>query len=686
MLHLLAAAVLAQSLVGTRLDLPQTTKPPVIDGTLSDPQWKAAGAKVDLGWNLRDQQPANESTSVYVLTDGKALYVAFDAQERVAIQAGQRTNDAGLGNDDRVSVYLWPDGASGFSYSFNANPAGAHTASSSENTAYAPLWRSAGTMHPGGFTVTMRIPLNAIKGTRSGAWGLQFARYVAVSQDDYVWQHNAAQGQGNEAWQIYSGFLAGIPAQTGIRPKPRIGVYGLTQFGSPAIGTFTSRVGADISLPVTSGTSLVATLHPDYSNVELDQQTIAPTAYARFYQEVRPFFTQLNNFFNNATCVGCTGQELYTPNIPTPRAGFAVEGKEGPAAFAAFDSQGVDGRDDMAQAVRLQTADTKTAFFAQHTGVTLPGFNDSNTVLNLSHDSNRGLFEYVTYGTENGTTVTDAAQAVRREAGMGLYAPNGGIYAAIRHLGSQYSPFDGLFGQSDIAGYDVNGSYTWYFKKYAFMPRQIVAVNVDRYHGTSDGLNQSDSSFAWGADVRTKWHVRAQTGSSYLRVYDGSTPSGTFAPISQNGIDLYYDYHTPTITQLSWYTGRFGPGRVDAWTRLTTLHAGERGFISLEADENTQWLDNGLLYRSWLEKGTYTYQSGANSSIGIGVRRIMGLFPVVSAADPNPYLNGWNLSLAYHVRFNQSELYFVYGDANAYRTTPRFVIKLIQYAGADKGA
>jgi hypothetical protein len=160
---------------------------------------------------------------------------------------------------------------------------------------------------------------------------------------------------------------------------------------------------------------------------------------------------------------------------------------------------------------------------------------------------------------------------------------------------------------------------------------------------------------------------------------------GTFTPVTQNGIDLSYHYHTPTVTQLSWYTGRFGPGTLDSWIRSTTLKAGSRGYISLEADDNIQWLDAGPVYHLWLEKATYTYENGSNSSIGIGVRRIIGTNPVLTNVPDNPYLNGWNLSLAYHIRFAKNELYLVYGDANAFQTAPRFVIKLIEYAGADKG-
>lgn len=666
--------------IGARVALPKVAKGPAIDGTLNDPEWKSDAVKVDLAWNLRGQQPANQPTTAYMLTDGKYLYVGFDAQQRQPSAAGQHTNDTSLNNDDSVTVFFWPNGTNGFEYSFSANPIGTRVSYSSENTAYAPQWKSAARVHDGGYTVTMRIPLDALKGAGSGTWGLQFARFIAATQDDFVWQHAQQQGFGNEGSSLYSGFLAGIPVQAALRPKPRIGIYELGQIASQSIGGSTSRIGADISVPVTAGSSFVATLHPDYSNVELDQQTIQPTAYQRFYQEVRPFFTQLQNFYNNATCVGCTGQELYTPSIPTPRSGYAVEGKQGPASFAAFDAIGIDGRRDDAEALRLTTQDKKSALFVQRVGVNLPGLRDDTTYVSASHDSLKGLFEYAGYGTESNPLITDPSQAKRREAGFGVYAPNGGIYFSLRHLGAQYSPYDGFFQQPDVAGYDLNGDYTWYYKQSAFFPRVIVAANLDRYHGSTAGLNQTDATFAAGADVEKLWHVRVQTGSSYLRLGDG-----TFTPVTQNGVDLYYHYHTPTVTQLSWYTGRFGPGRVDAWTRATTLKAGPRGYLAVEADSNVQWLDLGTRYTSWLEKATYTYENGSNSSIGIGVRRIIGQFPIVSNAYQNPYLNGWNLSLAYHVRFAHNELYMVYGDANAFQTSPRFIIKLIEYAGADKG-
>lgn len=126
----------------------------------------------------------------------------------------------------------------------------------------------------------------------------------------------------------------------------------LGQSGATAYGGTTSRLGADVALPVTPTASLVATIHPDFSNVEADQQTIAPTTFTRFFPELRPFFAQSAKFYDLTNCYGCSSNwsELYTPAIPTPRSGYQLEGTQGPFSFGGLDAVGV-GRDDNAQSV-----------------------------------------------------------------------------------------------------------------------------------------------------------------------------------------------------------------------------------------------------------------------------------------------------------------------------------------------
>mgnify|MGYP001214898083 CR=1 FL=1 len=670
-------ALAGQAYVGVHVSLPRAVVAPPIDGDLSNPAW-AQAAKIPLDFNLRNRQPADQPTTVYAITDDTYLYIAADARQREPLAATQHTNDVALENDDYFEIDLWPSGANGFTYEFSVNPIGTHNQRSSENTAYAPAWKSAGRSVAGGYQVTMRIPLAAIRSGGRESWNAQFIRFVATSQDLYEWQHSPAQQTEDETDVLYSGYLSGFSTQSANRPRARFGVYGLGEIASKSVGGSTSRLGVDLSIPLTLTSSFVATLHPDYSNVELDQQTITPTAFARQFQEVRPFFTQGANFYGNGYCVNCNAQELYTPAIPTPRDGFAIEGKQGMFSFAGFDALGFS-RNDAAQAVNFNTPDQRYSVALNHVSVNLPNFRDAVTSFNVAHNSQRGFWQYLDFGEEAGTDVTDPGLGRRREAGIGVYDQTSGIFAVLRDIGPQYSPADGYVQLPGIAGYDVNGEKTWYYKPTSFIPRIIVAANIDRYHGADGRLNQSDSGFAVGADIRPQMHVRIGTGSSYVRL-----GSGVFTPISSNGVDLTFHYHTTTPTAFSYYQGRFGPGRLASLFTSTTLKAGARSFISIQADENAQWLDRGVRYVSWLEKASYTYQNGQNSSFGLGIRRIIGQFPVVEDS-PNASFNAWNLSAAFYQRLAHAELYLVYGDANALSTAPQFIVKFIQYLGAEKG-
>jgi len=703
----LAHAALAQTQPANTIAVTTAATPPPIDGDLTNPAWNAA-AKVSLTRNLRDRSAPAEPTTVYVMSDAQYLYVGFDAKQNGEVRATQHTNDVGQGTDDTVTVYLWPNDTQGFSYYFTANPIGTHYQYSSENTAYAPAWASAGRLVPGGYSVTMRIPLRAIRGTRGSHWRLQFERYVRATFDDYVWAYDPATTSANSV--LYAGYASGVGSvgQIATRPQARFGIYGLGSIAARSIGGSTSRLGLDAAVPLTASSSLVATVHPDYSNVEQDQQTIAPTAFARFYNEVRPFFTQLSNFYNNFNCIGCPGvQELYTPQIPTPRYGYAFEGKQSTFSFAGFDAVGF-GRNDTAEALNYQTLDKHYNLGVQHTTADgafvcpyvanvssldcygVPAVHDDTTFYGASHDSLHGFYQYFNFGNDTGTFVTDRSKATRTDAGIGVYDKDSFAGVSVRKIGAQYLavPVDGYLSQPDIAGFDVNANRTWYRSKTAFISRVIGYVNLDRYHDSQGRENLFDTQAAIGLDFPKKIHFRIQTGSDYVGLSDGN-----YVPVNQNGINLTYNYNTDVPVAISYFTGRFGPGTLDSWTRSVSLRLGARAIATVEADNNVQRLDGGLpTLTSWLERGSITLENGKTTSVAIGVRRIIGQNPLLETQFDSSgglvapfYSNAWNVSGAFYRRFPHDELYLVYGDASAFSTAPQMIFKWIHYVGAEKG-
>ncbi|MHB8146362.1 MAG: DOMON domain-containing protein [Vulcanimicrobiaceae bacterium] len=667
--------------------IPRVAEPPVLESGLADPAWKAA-VQIPVDYDMRTRRLDPKASTAYALISGKHLFVAFRATQHARIVADERQDNVGLGNDDGVIVYLYPDGPSGFTYAFIVNPLGFHTAFSSENTAYAPAWKSSGKITPDGYTVAMEIPLDAIKGGKNGVWRANFRRVESQTLDDYVWSYAPNAVAGSDPPAVDAGTISGLPvASSAVRPQPRIGIYGLGAIASKSAGGDTSRAGADLSIPITRTTSFVSTIHPDYSNVEIDQQTISPTAFPRYFSDVRPFFTQLQNYYNNFSCFSCQGtQALYTTAIPTPRYGNAIEGKQGMFSFAGFDAVGA-GRDDNAQSLSLQSRDQRLSASLQQNATSVDGLVDHVDTAGASYDSQKGLAFEAIDSQERGTLVNTASQGQWLSAGVGFYDKTQGLYSSWQRTGSEYNPIDGYVANNNIAGYSSNYSKVWYRAKDALIPRVLFYAQTDLFHNPDGRVGQSDDQVAVGIDLnhalgsKRLMHLRGQIGSSYVRLSDG-----VLVPVTQNGLDFTYGYRTGTPIDVTYYTGRFGPGTLDYWTRQFNALIAKKITLTLEDDDGDQRLDNGMRQTQWLERGSLTWQESGNRSLSLGVRRIIGPGPILDfSMPPPPTLNNWNLSAAYYQRWPHDELYIVYGDASQLSTVPQFVVKIIHYVGAEKG-
>src|SRR5579872_3489780 len=393
--------------------------------------WSSVSTPIALRWDVAHKRAAAEPTTVHVTTDGTLLYVRFDATQRAAVVASQHSNDLMAGgsvgangniawsNDDAVWVDLWPTGLGGFEYQFEANAAGAHNESSTENVGFAPQWESHGAITAGGYTVTMAIPFAVVHGAHSGTWRAQFVRYIRSTGALIVWSYDPSQTNPDDAARA-----GDVDVPTVARapiPRPRAGIYGLGALASRSAGGSTSRVGADFSIPVTQTAAFFGTLHPDYSNVELDQQSISPTVYQRIFSEVRPFFTQASAYYNDFNCDVCNGfrTTLYTPAIPTPSQGYAFEGRQGDFGLAGFDAIG-DARTDAAAALNYTSPDTHWSAAFQHVTADIPGIVDDTNQAGVNWYNGKFLSFYANYAKETGTQVSDPGQGTWLDAGGGF--------------------------------------------------------------------------------------------------------------------------------------------------------------------------------------------------------------------------------------------------------------------------
>ncbi len=665
---------------------------PLLDPTAPSAAW-AQAASTKLAWDVVRHRPATEPTNVHIASSGGFIFVRFDATQREPIAATQRSNGVGQGNDDAVWVDLWPNGTNGYAYEFQATPNGTHYQTSSENAAYEPAWESHGAIHDQGYTVTMKIPLAAIRGVHTASWRGQFVRYIHATGEEQVWSFDSAQTLPDDVAR--AGALTMPVAIVAVdRPRPRIDLYGLAAAGSRTLGGATSRSGADLSLPITQTASFYATLHPDFSNVELDQQSISPSVYQRFYSEVRPFFTQGSSLYNKMSYVVTNSyiESLYTPAIPTPRDGYAIEGKQGEFSFGGFDALG-NARNDNAAVLDYMTPDSRWQGTIQRSAVETPTIHDNVTNGAIKFTDLRHATAYLDYGNDAGSNVIDKNQGQWYDAG-GIWRNDTFLFAAaLRKVGAFYNPVDGFIFHPGIAGYGLYAAKIVDFPASSRLVSAGVSAQIDRYQGPQGGSAQSDNQFTFDVLTKSALDLQLNAGSDYWRFGNVLTPisqNAGFVATYHSGLQTNNPNNFPghgssaTPTSLSYSTGRYGDGRLDTWLRTSTIRAGDRGSISIAVDNTSQWLQHSPDNIQWFESISYAEQISRNSSIAVGLRQVFGEPPVPSGGG-NCIGRCSNIAFAYHTLMKRSELYIAYGDPNTLTTVPQTIVKWIFYAGADKG-
>lgn len=666
-----------------------------------DASWSKA-AKVTLDYDFTYQRPTTDATTAYVAQDDRALYVAFVATQRAALTDAQETNGAGVLQDDNVAIFLYPLGVNGIAYGFYANPRGARYQSSSENSAYAPQWSATGRRTADGYVVTMRIPFDVMRAGGSHAWKVQLVRQTIATGGVAVWEHASGQRQPEDP--AYAGTFenmeTAVPARA-MRPKPRVQIYALGEAATVPYGGDTSRIGADVALPVTATSSFVATLHPDYSNVEVDQQTISPTAFARQYSEVRPFFTQGSQAFNeHLSCTNCP-MTLYTPAIPAFREGFAYEGTQGPVSFAAFDAIG-NQRSDAAQTVNWGSTTTRDAFQfdAQRVSVDTPWVHDDTSTLAGGYlNQHTHYFAYLNYGEDRGSLVTDPGAAGYLEWGGGYVTQNTTVALTLQKIGAQFDPLDGYVSQNDISGYFAVFQRTLNFSPTAALHDISLQTFSGRFHNAQNQLAQAQNGYQLNFDLRNLISLHVFQSAVGVRGYGGD-----LLPYDSDGIYLGYDVNSTTPSSIAYVAGPYYHGHLTSWSYLTTRPLRRGLNLSLEVDENLYGDQPSFEppAKQWLQRASIDWQFSRDASFDAGFRRIVGRnlpnsyqapdLPTTQAPlgeingyAPFDYVDAGNVSVAFHFLAARNEFYLVYGSPNSLATTPALIFKWIRYIGAEKG-
>jgi hypothetical protein len=293
-----------------------------IDGQLDDAVWLAAEATGEFTQSdPRPGDPASEPTDVRIAYDEQNLYIAAYCHDSdpAALIVSEIRKDFEPAEQDTFEVLIdtFGDRRNGYIFMTNVEGARADQQVANEGRETNPSWDAVWFVRTrrveDGWIAEMAIPFRSLQ-FKTGAgesWGINFSRRVRRKNEITFWSPIGRE------YALSRVSLAGVigdlaPANAGrnLRVKP----YALTQAvrstGGEAFDNDVN-VGFDAKYGLTPALTLDVTVHPDFAQVEADEQDVNLTQFSQFFPEKREFFLENSGIFY-------VGDADRMRSVPTP--------------------------------------------------------------------------------------------------------------------------------------------------------------------------------------------------------------------------------------------------------------------------------------------------------------------------------------------------------------------------------
>lgn len=302
-----------------------TEEPVRVDGSLDDQVWQRSRPVTSFIQAEPDEgEPATEETEVWVAFDDRNLYIAAYCHDEgaEALVVNDIRKDFESSDQDTFEVLLdtFADRRNGYIFMTNPEGARADQQQANEGREINPNWDAVWSVRTQqlrrGWTLEMSIPLNSLRFDMGKApvWGINFSRRIRRKNEVDFWSPVPRSYTLTRA--SLAGNLVGLPvAEAGrnLRVKPYVA-------GKVVRGTGAQEydpgedVGLDMKYGVTQALTLDVTVHPDFAQVEADEQEVNLTQFSQFFPEKREFFLENSGIFY----VGDAARNNRVSTTPTP--------------------------------------------------------------------------------------------------------------------------------------------------------------------------------------------------------------------------------------------------------------------------------------------------------------------------------------------------------------------------------
>ena len=487
---------------------------PVIDGKLDDSCWQQA-AIVDEFKIAELETTVPDKTEVYLGFDDEALYVGFRCvQEETSIIANQTRKDGSFQYEDHVSIYLDTYHDRRRSYCFAVSPLGTQWDEKQGDLGWDGEWIAAATVEAAVWRVEMKIPFDMLDLPQSAKqmWGLNLVRRHQSLDRTSIWADTGVNvSDANQFGTLTN--LEFNPKRAG--KKIQLGGYfsGKSEDFSTRL---TAAVGGDVAYKLTTSTSFIGTVNPDFSHIESEVQGIVLSDLEQRLTDRRPFFQEDGRIFRAPISL------FYSRRIGEMAYGAKLIGKTGRATYGLMN---VKERPDESHNVLLRglwdagNSSSLGLFFASKE---IPGTYNRSIAFDGSIRLPKAL-NFVTSYAGNWEPQRDNTRAFLAE----IYRKgNPTLSLAYRDVTGGFNPVNGYVRLTDIRQPSFWGMYRWPVEKGFLRSAKFESVQSLTWNQSGEKTRGNHFQLIgfdlgekiqtgffyrnWSYDVYSNWVVAAQ--------------------------------------------------------------------------------------------------------------------------------------------------------------------------------
>ena len=619
---------------------------PKIDGILDDTTWKQV-TPIETFRIAELETTVPDKTQVYFGYDDTSVYVGFRCfQEKSTIIANQTRRDGSFQFEDHVAIYLDTYHDKIRTYCFAVSPLGIQRDEKQGDLGWDGQWFAATNVEESVWIVEIAIPYKILDLPRSETqtWGLNLVRRHQSLDRTSTWADTGVNV--TDANQF--GEITNLQFQPGsIGRKFEFGGYFSTKLEDRSESDvlsdrLTPALGVDASYKLTTSTSFIGTVNPDFSHIESEVQGIVLSDLEQRLTDRRPFFQEDGRIFRAPISL------FYSRRIGEIDYGAKLIGKTGRATYGLMNVRETEDESHNILARGQWDLGNSSSIGIFMASKEIPDMYNRSAAVDTRIRLPKA-FNFIANYAGNWEPDSENRRAILAEINR---RGNPILSFAYRDISAGFNPINGFVRLTDIRQPSFWGVYRWHLEEGVLQTINFESVQNVTWNQAGE-RTRGDHFQLVGFDLGEKW----QTGF-FVRSWS-------------------YDVHTNWVVAAQSTYNRQKPDRIFVVCQYGEFEGAKATFVTTSMNLIPfQFLSIGIagenLWQSFPDKeNTYKFSLRSSANIEFGNEKWITL-RLRSGGDHKPNLN----AVFKYMFLENFVFYLVYGDQDAEETVNQLFAKI----------